>query len=76
MCRVTVHTTTARTVCDGDLDVVIYTVILGDPEFCAIKGLDAGTYWIGMRPVGLLYDWSAVMVTLRSHWSTLSSEVG
>ena len=57
-----------ETIWGGLYEVVIYTIILGEyehetEEFPPIT-LPAGTYWIGMRPVGMLYDSSALMVTL------------
>ena len=52
-----------ETVCDGDLEVLIYTIILEEETDYPPFTLPAGTWWIGMRPVGLLYDWSAMMVT-------------
>ena len=52
---------------NGEREVVIYTIILGDADYGTEEFppivLAPGIYWIGMRPVGMLYDWSAMMVT-------------
>jgi hypothetical protein len=59
-----------ETIWGGEREVKIYTIDLGEEDTPGAFQLAAGTYWFAMRPVGMLYDWSAIMVTAGQYNGT------
>jgi hypothetical protein len=56
----------------GEYEVLIYTIDLSFEDTPAPITLDAGTYWIGMRPVGTLYDRSFNLHTAGEYGQPLA----